>query len=97
MRHLEAIDTHGSISSAARAIGLTYRAAWDAVQALNNLFDRPLIVSQTGGAAGGGASLTPRAAPYSHRDSDASRASSIAWSAHSTTTLPPTRTFPGNI
>jgi molybdate transport system regulatory protein len=59
MRLLAAIEAHGSISAAGRAVGLTYRAAWDAVQALNNLFDRPLIVSQTGGAAGGGASLTP--------------------------------------
>jgi molybdate transport system regulatory protein len=59
IRLLAAIETHGSISSAARASGLTYRAAWDAVQALNNLFDRPLVESQSGGTGGGGATLTP--------------------------------------
>ena len=56
---LSAIEAQGSISAAARAVGLTYRAAWDAVQALNNLFDRPLVISQTGGPGGGGATLTP--------------------------------------
>ena len=56
---LQAIGEHGSISSAARAVGLTYRGAWDAVQALNNLFDRPLVESQAGGRQGGGACVTP--------------------------------------
>ena len=56
---LQAISQHGSISAAARAVGLTYRGAWDAVQALNNLFDRPLVESQAGGRQGGGARVTP--------------------------------------
>lgn len=56
---LKAIGAHGSISAGGRAVGITYRAAWDAVQALNNLFDRPLVVGQTGGRQGGGAALTP--------------------------------------
>ena len=56
---LKAIGEHGSISAAARAVGLTYRGAWDAVQALNNLFDRPLVESQAGGRQGGGARITP--------------------------------------
>ena len=56
---LKAIRAHGSISAGARTVGLTYRAAWDAVQALNNLFDRPLVIGQTGGRQGGGAALTP--------------------------------------
>ena len=43
---------------AVRAVGLTYRSAWDAVQALNNLFDRPLVNSQAGGAKGGSAVVT---------------------------------------
>ena len=55
---LTAIAEHGSISAAARAVGLTYRGAWDAVQALNNLFDRPLVESQAGGRQGGGAQVT---------------------------------------
>ncbi len=55
---LQAIDTYGSISGAARAVGLTYKAAWDAIAALNNLADGPLVVARTGGRAGGGAALT---------------------------------------
>lgn len=58
IRLLDAIDTHGSISAAARAVGLTYKAAWDAIAALNNLAERPLVVARTGGRVGGGASLT---------------------------------------
>jgi molybdate transport system regulatory protein len=55
---LEAIRDHGSITAGAKAVGLSYRAAWDAVQALNNLFDQPLVRSQTGGAGGGAAQVT---------------------------------------
>ena len=55
---LEAIGETGSISAAARRIDLSYRAAWDAVQVLNNLFDGPLVLAGPGGAAGGGAALT---------------------------------------
>ena len=57
---LAAIADHGSISAAGRALGVSYRAAWDAVQALNNLFDEPLISARTGGASGGQAQVTPR-------------------------------------
>ncbi len=57
---LAAIAEHGSISAAGRRLGVSYRAAWDAVQALNNLFDQPLILAQPGGAAGGAAQVTPR-------------------------------------
>jgi molybdate transport system regulatory protein len=48
---LAAIAEHGSIASAARAIGLSYKGAWEAVQALNNLFDHPLVDAKQGGAA----------------------------------------------
>ena len=56
---LEAIAEKGSISAAAKVAGLSYKAAWDAVQALNNLFERPLVLARPGGRAGGGASVTP--------------------------------------
>ena len=56
---LAAIREHGSITAAARACGLSYKGAWDAVQALNNLFERPLVAAQTGGRAGGAAQVTP--------------------------------------
>lgn len=55
---LQAVATHGSISKAAKAVGLSYKAAWDALNAVNNLLPRPAIVSQTGGRHGGGAMLT---------------------------------------
>jgi molybdate transport system regulatory protein len=57
---LEAIADQGSIAAAAKAVGLSYKGAWDGVQALNNLFDEPLVAAQAGGAKGGVASLTPR-------------------------------------
>lgn len=57
---IETIDELGSISAAARVLGLSYRAAWDAVQALNNLFETPLIEAAPGGRAGGAALITPR-------------------------------------
>lgn len=55
---LESILEHGSISGAAKAVGLSYKGAWDAVQALNNLFGRPLVASQAGGSRGGFAEVT---------------------------------------
>ncbi len=50
---LGAIRDTGSISAAAKQMGLSYKAAWDAVQVLNNLFDRPLILATPGGRDGG--------------------------------------------
>jgi molybdate transport system regulatory protein len=57
---LEAVAELGSISGAAKKLGLSYKGAWDAVQALNNLFDQPVIAAQAGGARGGAATVTPR-------------------------------------
>jgi molybdate transport system regulatory protein len=57
---LEAVAELGSISAAAKRVGLSYKGAWDAVQALNNLFDQPVISAQAGGARGGTAAVTPR-------------------------------------
>ncbi|MGC9455952.1 MAG: TOBE domain-containing protein [Halothiobacillaceae bacterium] len=59
LRLLAAIGQTGSISAAARSIGMTYKAAWDAVEAMNNLAGTPLVHSQHGGRGGGGARLTP--------------------------------------
>ena len=56
---LQAVGESGSISAAARRLGLSYKGAWDAVQALNNLFDTPLVTTRAGGAKGGTAELTP--------------------------------------
>jgi molybdate transport system regulatory protein len=55
---LEAIDAHGTISGAAKAAGLSYKGAWDAVQALNNLAATPLVATRAGGRQGGFAEVT---------------------------------------
>lgn len=55
---LESIDRLGSITRAAQDIGLSYKAAWDAVDAMSNLADRPLMIRATGGQRGGGSQLT---------------------------------------
>ncbi len=55
---LQAIEATGSISQAAKQVGMTYKAAWDAVEAMNNLAGAPLVSSQHGGKGGGGATLT---------------------------------------
>lgn len=56
---LRAIDAHGSISAAAREMGMSYKAAWDAIDAINNLAGTPLVLRETGGKGGGGTRLTP--------------------------------------
>lgn len=55
---LEAIGREGSISAAARSLGMSYRGAWDAICAMNALVGRPLVSGQTGGRRGGGAQVT---------------------------------------
>lgn len=59
IRLLEAIASHGSISQAAKAVPISYKAAWDAVDAMNNLAEHPIVVRSTGGKHGGGTQLTP--------------------------------------
>ncbi|MGF6753205.1 TOBE domain-containing protein [Paraburkholderia sp. GAS334] len=58
---LAAIRQTGSITGAARAVGMSYKAAWDAIDTMNNLAGEPLVVRATGGKGGGGTTLTPRA------------------------------------
>ncbi|HVI56006.1 MAG TPA: TOBE domain-containing protein [Luteibacter sp.] len=58
---LSQIGQTGSITAAAKAVGLSYKGAWDAVEAMNNLAGEPLVLRVTGGKGGGGATLTPRA------------------------------------
>lgn len=55
---LEKIDEHGSITKASKAAGMSYRGAWDAVNSMNNLADKPLTINLTGGRSGGGTFLT---------------------------------------
>ncbi|MFD1627280.1 winged helix-turn-helix domain-containing protein [Azospirillum griseum] len=56
---LEAIDRCGSISAAARALGMTFRRAWFLVETMNSAFREPVVRANVGGREGGGAGLTP--------------------------------------
>jgi len=52
------IAEQGSITRAAKSAGLSYKAAWDAIDELNNLAQKPLVERSVGGKGGGGAKLT---------------------------------------
>lgn len=52
------IAATGSISAAARAMGMSYRRAWQLVEALNASFTEPAILTAVGGRRGGGAIVT---------------------------------------
>ena len=56
---LEEIDRSGSISKAARELGLSYRRAWTLVDIMNKSFKSYLVEGSAGGKKGGGAQLTP--------------------------------------
>lgn len=56
---LEKIDECGSITRAAKAVGIGYKTAWDMVNMVNNLSEKPLVERMTGGKGGGGTRLTP--------------------------------------
>jgi molybdate transport system regulatory protein len=56
---LEAIRDSGSISAAARAMGMSYRRAWLLVDAMNRCWRQPLVETSPGSARGGGARLSP--------------------------------------
>lgn len=55
---LELIGTHGSIAAAGRAMGMSYKRAWDLVEEMNALFRTALVVTERGGAGRGGARVT---------------------------------------
>jgi len=55
---LEAIDTAGSITAAARSLGMSYRRAWLLVDTMNRCFRTPVVEAEAGGKHGGGARLT---------------------------------------
>jgi len=55
---LEQIQSCGSLSQAARVLGLSYRRAWLLLDDVNHSFGEPAVVTATGGHRGGGARLT---------------------------------------
>lgn len=59
MRLLDAIVETGSISSAGRKLGMSYRRAWMLIDDLNSSFQRKVVSTTLGGKEGGGAKLTP--------------------------------------
>jgi len=56
---LEALDASGSITAAARRLGMSYRRAWLLVDELNAHLHEPAVATAQGGARGGGSRLTP--------------------------------------
>lgn len=60
MALLARIAECGSISQGAKAVGMSYKAAWDAIEAMNNLAGEPLVERVAGGKGGGGTRLTGR-------------------------------------
>jgi len=56
---LEAIARTGSITAAAKALGMSYRRAWLLVDMMNRCFASPVVDAETGGPRGGGTRLTP--------------------------------------
>ncbi len=57
---LKEIHATGSITHAAKAVPMSYKGAWDAVNKMNNLADEPLVIRVAGGKGGGGTCLTER-------------------------------------
>lgn len=55
---LQALERTGSINSAAQALGIQYKSAWQKLDQINNLLPYPLVVKRTGGSGGGGSVLT---------------------------------------
>jgi molybdate transport system regulatory protein len=56
---LIAIKKTGSISKAAKEVQMSYKAAWEAIETMNNLSTTPIVQKETGGLGGGGTTLTP--------------------------------------
>jgi molybdate transport system regulatory protein len=76
---LEAIGATGSISAAAKALGMSYRRAWLLVDTMNRCFAEPVVATEAGGAHGGGTRLTAAGAEvvrcYRNAESKAAKAS----------------------
>lgn len=64
---LEAIRQTGSISAAARSLGMSYRRAWLLVETMNRCFQEPLVSTLAGGRHGGGTQLTELGEQVLHR------------------------------
>jgi molybdate transport system regulatory protein len=56
---LSAVEEHGSILAASKALGMSYRAVWGKIKATENRLGHHLLTKRTGGSHGGGSELTP--------------------------------------
>ena len=54
---IKAIDELGSISKAAKRVGISYKTAWNYVNNINDIFNDSLVLMRAGGKSGGGAEL----------------------------------------
>ena len=55
---LKAIDKEGSLSKAAKSLGMSYKKAWSLMDAVNKRAEKPITTTSIGGKGGGGAKLT---------------------------------------
>jgi molybdate transport system regulatory protein len=61
---LERIDQTGSINKAAKQMGMSYKKAWEMINALNSQASKPFVITQTGGEKGGGSIITTEARQF---------------------------------
>ena len=75
---LEAVARTGSITAAAKALGMSYRRAWLLIDTMNRCFEAPVVSAEVGGASGGRTRLTTLGAEvvrrYRRAQSKAARA-----------------------
>ncbi len=58
---LKAVKKHGSISKAAKEVGISYKKAWSYIKAMEERLGKKLVETKIGGAGGGGSRLTKEA------------------------------------
>ena len=56
---LKGIEETGSLTKAAKSLGMSYKKAWSLIDAVNSRAEKPVITTSIGGKGGGGAQLTP--------------------------------------
>jgi molybdate transport system regulatory protein len=64
---LEAVERHGSLSAAARELGIPHRTAWQRVQEMEERLGAKLLETSSGGASGGRSRLTKAARGFIDR------------------------------
>jgi molybdate transport system regulatory protein len=77
---LEGVQRTGSLSQAARDMGMSYRRAWLLMQSLNESLSSPASFATRGGRRGGGATVTStgRALIQTYRRTEAKVARNIS-------------------